>query len=100
MVKKMTSFVQNEQLKMQQHFTEMLTATISHDMRTPLNAIIGIIRILEPCITSKDGQKYIQIISNSSQILLYLVSDLLDLFKLRNGKFSKNEHEAKILIVV
>ena len=39
--KSITHFVKYEQLKHQNHFLEMLTATISHDMRTPLNAILG-----------------------------------------------------------
>ena len=34
--------VQYEKLKIHSHFADMLTATISHDMRTPLNAIIAV----------------------------------------------------------
>ena len=44
----------------------MLTATISHDMRTPLNAIIGIAKIIEPYIDQDQGRKYLKIINNSS----------------------------------
>lgn len=40
-VKSITHFVKYEQLKIHNHFLEMLTATISHDMRTPLNSILG-----------------------------------------------------------
>jgi signal transduction histidine kinase len=42
MVRSITHIIKYEQLKLQNHFLEMLTATISHDMRTPLNAILGI----------------------------------------------------------
>jgi signal transduction histidine kinase len=43
MIKSITSMVRYEKLKMENHFIEMLTATVSHDMRTPLNAINGIL---------------------------------------------------------
>ena len=32
-----------EKLKLENHFYEMLTATVSHDMRTPLNSILGLL---------------------------------------------------------
>ena len=51
--KSITHFAQNEQLKLQNHFLEMLTATISHDMRTPLNAILGMGKNLEKHVTSQ-----------------------------------------------
>jgi signal transduction histidine kinase len=47
MVKSITHFIKYEKLKMHNHFLEMLTATVSHDMRTPLNAILGIGKNLE-----------------------------------------------------
>ena len=69
----------------------MLTATVSHDMRTPLNAIIGIGRNLEPHVTSEYGQKFLKIIMNSAKLLNFLVNDMLDLLRIRNRKFTKNE---------
>ena len=42
MVNQITPLIKYEKLKMENHFFEMLTATVSHDMRTPLNAIIGL----------------------------------------------------------
>jgi len=32
-----------EKLKLENHFYEMLTATVSHDMRTPLNSILNLL---------------------------------------------------------
>jgi len=45
-VKNLTPIVKYESLKLENHFYEMLTATVSHDMRTPLNAMIGLINNL------------------------------------------------------
>jgi len=94
MARSITHIIKYEQLKLQNHFLEMLTATISHDMRTPLNAILGIGKNLEPHVTHEAGSRYLQIMMNSASLLHFLVNDLLDLFRIRNGKFSK--HETKV----
>lgn len=44
---RITAFVKYEKLKMENNFYEMITATVSHDMRTPINAITGLIGNLE-----------------------------------------------------
>lgn len=76
---------------MQNHFLEMLTATVSHDMRTPLNAILGIGRSLERQVPSELGKKFLRIVMNSAKLLNFLVNDMIDLFRIRSGKFEKNE---------
>lgn len=68
----------------------MLTATISHDMRTPLNAILGMGKNLEKHIDGEQGKKIHRIMMNSASLLHFLVNDLLDLFRIKNGKFTKN----------
>ena len=90
MVKNVTSVMLYEQLKMENHFYELITATVSHDMRTPLNAMIGLLSNLKQYV-GEQGQKYLQIIVNSSQFMLYLVNDLLDLYQIKNGKLRKHE---------
>ena len=69
----------------------MLTAAVSHDMRTPLNAMIGLLQNMNQFVSDEKGLKFLKIISSSSKILLYLVNDLLDFMKLKNAKFTKNE---------
>lgn len=67
----------------------MLTATVSHDMRTPLNAILGIGKNLESHVKTEAGTRFLRIIMNSAKLLHFLVNDLIDLFRIRNGKFQK-----------
>ena len=89
--KSVTNLVKYEKLKMQNHFYEMLTATISHDMRTPLNAMIGLLANLDKFIEDGIGKKFLKIILHSSRFMMFLVSDILDLYQIKNGKFRKNE---------
>ncbi len=70
-------------------------ARISHEVRTPLTAIIGFSQILKlqhrPGQEKTREQEYAEIIHESSQHLLALVNDLLDLSKIESGGFEINE---------
>jgi two-component system, OmpR family, aerobic respiration control sensor histidine kinase ArcB len=65
--------------------TEFL-ATISHDLRTPLNGIIGLSEILLSLLTQKDHKDIIQDILSSSTQLLGLVDEILNLSSIEAGK--------------
>ena len=60
-------------------------ANMSHEIRTPLNAILGFIKIMKE---EDDGkfEKYLNIIDSSSQTLLTIINDILDLSKIESGK--------------
>ncbi|MGI5894003.1 MAG: ATP-binding protein [Candidatus Merdivicinus sp.] len=65
----------------------MFFAGMSHDMRTPLNAIIGLSELAEHHLTEPDQlQNYLQKINTSSKHLLGLINDILDMSKLEQGK--------------
>ncbi len=92
-IRDVTKLVQYEKLKVHSHLADMLTATISHDMRTPLNAIITVSKNIshdlqyDSSSIRRSNEKYLSIITNSALLLSYLVNDLTDLFKIRTGKF-------------
>lgn len=68
--------------------TEFL-ACMSHELRTPLNAIIGFSELLELGIAGTLGPRqrgYVADIHSSGQLLLNIVSDLLDLSRIEAGK--------------
>lgn len=96
MIKSLASVMKYEKLKLENHFYEMLTATVSHDMRTPLNAMIGLLESIKTFITDERGTRLLAIVENSSKILLFLVNDLLDFTQIKNGKFKKNEKPINI----
>ena len=58
----------------------MLTATVSHDMRTPLNAITGLSNNLEFFLVDAGAKQMLNVVQSSAKILLFLVNDLLDFF--------------------
>jgi signal transduction histidine kinase len=60
-VKDMSPVIKYETVKLENHFYEMLTATVSHEMRTPLNAIIGLLSAIEPFINETKGKKMLRI---------------------------------------
>jgi len=62
---------------------------LSHDIRTPLNAIIGFSGLLEESDVTKDDRiLYTRMITRSSRKLLTLISNLIDLAKLETGTLS------------
>jgi len=63
-------------------------SNMSHELRTPLNAIIGFSAILKKHLKQDRNLKHIELIHESSEHLLQLINDILDLSKLESGKFS------------
>ncbi len=68
-------------------------SNISHEMRTPLNGILGFADILSKKELSKaEHEEYLQHIKTSGNILLKLISDMLEFNKIETGKIEiKNE---------
>jgi signal transduction histidine kinase/DNA-binding NarL/FixJ family response regulator len=60
-------------------------AHMSHEMRTPLNGIIGVASLLQQTTLSADQKWYVDMITQSSETLLGLVSDVLDYARLEAG---------------
>lgn len=60
-------------------------ANMSHEIRTPLNAIIGFSNLLANNCASDENAQYISIIQKNNELLLQLVSDILDLSKIEAG---------------
>lgn len=103
--------VEFEQVKSENKYQELLTATMSHEMLTPLNSIINLAVYLEEKIKvnlqqrehseqpsrgvmckndifeSIQCQEYVHIIKSSANMLQYLIKDLIDLMNVKLDRF-------------
>ncbi len=61
-------------------------AGVSHEVRTPLNAIIGFSELLLPMIENSKGQHFMNSILSSSRSLINVLNSMLDLSRLEAGK--------------
>lgn len=65
---------------------EQFIANMSHEMRTPLNAVIGLTHLLLDTDPTPTQQQYLQAIRYSADNLLVLINDILDFAKIEAGK--------------
>ncbi|EPS29906.1 hypothetical protein PDE_04856 [Penicillium oxalicum 114-2] len=61
-------------------------ANISHDLRTPMNGVIGLSELLKATTLNKEQDDYVESIRVCADTLLTLINDILDFSKLEAGK--------------
>ena len=61
-------------------------AAMSHDIRTPMNAIIGMSDALNETKLDREQRQYLHMISSAGETLLTLINDILDLSKIEAGQ--------------
>ncbi|MBP9978039.1 MAG: HAMP domain-containing histidine kinase [Bacteroidales bacterium] len=72
-------------------------ANMSHEIRTPLNAIVGFSQLMsEESCAKEDRISYSSVIAQNSEMLLTLISDILDISKMDTGKFELDIREVNL----
>ena len=75
--------------------------SISHEIRTPLNAVIGLTSIASTHLKDQDRVKDCLVkIDQSSDRLLSIINDILDMSRIESGKFDLNETPTHLFEVV
>lgn len=70
---------------------------ISHEIRTPLNSIVGFSRLItEPDLEQKDLDKYAEIINRSSDNLLSIITDIIQIATIEAGQEKIHEKEINL----
>jgi signal transduction histidine kinase/HPt (histidine-containing phosphotransfer) domain-containing protein len=78
---------QLSQIEFHSKAKDMFIANITHEIKTPLNAIIGLSYVLKNSDLSKKQKSIVDRISTSSDLLLNLINDVLDLSKSKDSSF-------------
>ena len=71
-------------------------ANMSHEIRTPLNAIVGFSSLLVQEENPEEREQYMAIVEENNELLLKLISDILDLSKMEAGTFDFVERELDV----
>ncbi len=71
-------------------------ANLSHEVRTPMNSIIGFTDLLKPIVKDPQASEYLSAIINNGEILISLINDILDLSKIEAGAIEIQTEPAQI----
>lgn len=74
-------------------------ANMSHEIRTPLNAIVGFSSLLSGDLDAEERIEYGRIISNNSELMLTLISDILDISRLETGRILFNFETTDVVML-
>jgi CheY-like chemotaxis protein len=89
-IRQMEKAIKSDKLK------SAFLANMSHEIRTPMNAIVGFSELLGNGTSSENRLQYISIIQSSSNNLLRLINDIIDLSKIEAGDLEIKYSDIKI----
>jgi signal transduction histidine kinase len=77
---------QRKRAEESEKFKQQFLANMSHEIRTPMNSIVGLSNLLINSPLNDNQKKYLNVIRKSSDNLLVIINDILDLSKIQAGK--------------
>ncbi|WP_368274892.1 sensor histidine kinase, partial [Enterocloster lavalensis] len=89
-----------QEVKSERTKTELIT-NVSHDLKTPLTAIITYVNLLkQPGITEEERTSYIQVLDQKSMRLKVLIEDLFEVSKATSGAVTMNRGPVDIVSLI
>jgi signal transduction histidine kinase len=88
--------VANEQLKYQDKLQKEFINTAAHELRTPIQPIIGLTDVLKSKIIDKDQTEFLEIISRNAKRLSRLSQDILDVTMIESGLLKLNKEQVNL----
>ena len=85
-----------ESLRRSDQVKSRFLSDMSHEFRTPVNAILALTRLLDEGVLEPDGKKQVDLIRRAATDLESLVNDLLDLAKIEAGKIEVRPAEFEV----
>ncbi len=77
-----------EEAERNSKFKSEFLANMSHEIRTPISGILGVVDLLKATKLSEEQEDFLNIIESSTDLLLAIINDILDLSKIEAGKMS------------
>eukprot|EP01022_Parablepharisma_sp_SALTPOND_P007971 TRINITY_DN135000_c0_g1_i1.p1 TRINITY_DN135000_c0_g1~~TRINITY_DN135000_c0_g1_i1.p1 ORF type:complete len:668 (-),score=90.14 TRINITY_DN135000_c0_g1_i1:95-2098(-) len=82
--------------KLEEKYQKIYVASVVHDIRTPLNGIVGMLDMLDIGPLDKDQKIYLSVAKKTCTLLLYLTYDITDYSQLEAKRFKANNSKVNI----
>lgn len=92
-VKERTAELEKEKARIEEgsKLKSVFLANLSHEVRTPMNCIVGFAKLLaDPTTTKEESAEFVHLIKESANSLLALLGDLLDVSRIESGQMRVN----------
>jgi len=86
--------------ELDEKYRKLYVASIVHDIRTPLNGIMGMLDVLEDELKTKQSKSHLAVARNTGKLLLFLTYDITDFSQLDCNKFVANNSKINIKEVI